>query len=118
MFSVLFIANVFDFAGNFFLTIVLSAWVWLSTRASRLLHKCHEKVSVSVLKLVVADCCLVSVSVATGVSLVNIRLVRSSIFRSHQIFTLQFYISRMLLLTNLTKCDYPRWIRNRAKYRH
>jgi len=24
----------------------------------------------------------------------------------------------MLLLTNLTKRDYPRWIRNRAKYRY
>jgi len=64
----------FDFAGNFFQVIVLLAWVWLSTRASRLLHKCHEKVTICVLKLVVADCCLVSINVATGVSLVNIRL--------------------------------------------
>jgi len=30
------------------------AWVWLSTRASRLLHKCHENVTICVLKLVVA----------------------------------------------------------------
>jgi len=28
--------------------------IWLSTRASRLLHKCHENVTVYVLKLVVA----------------------------------------------------------------
>jgi len=27
-------------------------------------------------------------------------------------------MSKMLLLTNLTKREYPRWIRNRAKYRH
>ena len=113
--------------------------IWLSTRASRLLHKCHENVTVYVLKLVVAagpspaggqwcpaphlkfvlplsclahwllhasnivfknvapscsfwpppaakswrrarvaDCCLVSISVATGVSLVNIRLFPSA----------------------------------------
>jgi len=45
------------------------------TRASRLLHKCHENVTICVRKLVVADCCLVSISVATGVSLVNIRLL-------------------------------------------
>jgi len=31
-----------------------------------------------VLKLVVADCCLVSINVATGLSLVNIRLLPSS----------------------------------------
>jgi len=65
---------IFDFAGNFFLLNVLLvlAWVWLSTRASRLLHKCHENVTICVLKLVVGDCYSVSVMVATGVSLVNI----------------------------------------------
>jgi len=47
----------------------------LSTRASRLLRKCHENVSICVLKLVVADCCLVSIDSATGISLVNIRLL-------------------------------------------
>ena len=65
----------FDFAGNFFLIIFLLGWVRLSTRASRLLHKCHENFAICVLKLVVADCCLVSINVATGVSLVNIRLL-------------------------------------------
>jgi len=49
-FSVLFNANIFDFDGNFFLIIVLLAWVWLSTRASHLLHKCHENVAICVLK--------------------------------------------------------------------
>jgi len=34
-----------------------------------------KKVTICVLKLVVADCCLVSVSVANGVSLVNIKSV-------------------------------------------
>jgi len=29
---------IFDFSCNFF---VLFAWVWLSTRASRLLHECR-----------------------------------------------------------------------------
>jgi len=33
---------------------------------------------ICVLKLVVADCCLVSINVATGVSLINIRLLPSS----------------------------------------
>jgi len=42
------------------------------------LHKCHENVAICVLKLVVADCCLVSVSVATGVSFINIRLLPCS----------------------------------------
>ena len=37
--------------------------------------KCHENIAVCVLKLVLADCCLVSINVATGVSLVNIRLL-------------------------------------------
>jgi len=32
--------------------------VRLSARASRLSHKCHENVTICVLKLVVADCCL------------------------------------------------------------
>jgi len=74
VFSVLFNAYIFDFAGNVFLIIVLLAWVWLSTRTSRRLHKCDENVAICMLKLVVADCCLVSIIVATGVSLVNIRL--------------------------------------------
>jgi len=41
------------------------------------MHKCHEHVAICVLKLVVAYCCLVglSINVATGVSLVNIRLL-------------------------------------------
>jgi len=43
--------------------------------ASRLLRKCNENVSICVLKLVVPDCSLVSVNVATDVSLVNIRLL-------------------------------------------
>jgi len=30
------------------------------------LHKCHENVAICVLKLVVADCYLVSINVATG----------------------------------------------------
>jgi len=55
----LFNANIFVFADNFFLTIVLLAWVGLSACASRLLHKCHENGTICVLKLVVADCCLV-----------------------------------------------------------
>jgi len=38
-------------------------------------YKCHENVTICVLMLVVADCCLVSTNVATGVSLVNIRLL-------------------------------------------
>jgi len=42
------------------------------------MHKCHENVTFCVLKLVVADCCLVSINVATGVSHVNIRLLPSS----------------------------------------
>jgi len=54
--------------------IVLLAWVWLSTHVPRLLHKCHENDTMCVLKIVVADCCLVWNSLATGVSLVNIRL--------------------------------------------
>ena len=33
-----------------FLIIVLLAWVWLSTRASRLLHKCQENITICVLK--------------------------------------------------------------------
>jgi len=40
--------------GNVFLIIVPLALVWLSTRASRLLHKCHENITICVLKLVVA----------------------------------------------------------------
>ena len=63
---------------TFFLIIVLLAWVWVSTHASPLLHKCHEKVTICVLTLVVADWCLVSINVATGISLVNIRLLPSS----------------------------------------
>jgi len=82
----LFNANIFDFAGNFFLIIVILAWVRLSTRASRLLHKCHENVAICVLQLVVADCCLLSINVGTGVNLVNIRLLPFQ----HQI-TLNFY---------------------------
>ena len=45
------------------------------TRASRLLHKCRENATICLLKLVVVDCCLVSINVATRVSLVNIRLL-------------------------------------------
>ena len=60
---------------TFFLLIVLLAWVWLSTRASRLLHKCHENVTICVLMLLVVGYCLVSINIATGVSLVNIRLL-------------------------------------------
>ena len=40
-----------NFACNFFLIIVLLAWVWLPTRASRLLHKCREHDTICVLKL-------------------------------------------------------------------
>jgi len=49
--------------------------VRVSTCASRLLHNCHENVTICMLKLVVADCCLVPTNVATGFSLVNIRLL-------------------------------------------
>jgi len=35
----MFNTNIFDFTGNVFLILVLLAWVWLSTCASRLLHK-------------------------------------------------------------------------------
>jgi len=38
----------------------------------------QKNVTICVLKLVVADCCLVSINVATGVSLVNIRLLPST----------------------------------------
>jgi len=38
----------------------------------------QKDVTICVLKLVVADCCLVSINSATGVSLVNIRLLPSS----------------------------------------
>ena len=55
-----------NFAGNVFLIIVLLAWVWFSTRASRLLHKCHEYDTFCVLKLVLADCCSVSVILVTS----------------------------------------------------
>jgi len=65
----------------------------LYTRASRLLHKCHENVTICVLKLVVADCCLVSISVATGVSLISIRLLPFSTSDNIKTFTLQFHIS-------------------------
>ena len=44
--------------------------------------------SICVLKLMVADCCLVSVSVATGVSLINIRLLPYS--RSDNITFLRY----------------------------
>jgi len=41
-----------NFACNFFLIIVLLEWVWLSTRALRLLHKCRKSDALYVLKLV------------------------------------------------------------------
>ena len=41
-----------NFACNFFLIIVLLAWVWLPTGASRLLQKCREHDTVYVPKLV------------------------------------------------------------------
>ena len=58
VFSVVFNANICNFAGDFFLIFVLLAWIWLSTRASLLLHKCHENITICLLKLVVLDCCL------------------------------------------------------------
>jgi len=70
----LFNVNILFCTGSVFLIIVLLAWARLSTRASRLMHKFHENVTICVLKLVVADCCLVSINVATGVSVVNITL--------------------------------------------
>jgi len=60
----------------------------LSTCASRLLRKCHENITICMLKLVVADCCLVSINVATGVSLVNIRLFLFS--TSHNVKSLRY----------------------------
>jgi len=42
------------------------------------LNKCHENVTICVLKLVFDDCFFVSINVATGVSLVNIKLLPSS----------------------------------------
>jgi len=60
------------------------------------------------LKLVVADCCLVSINVATGVSLVNIRLLPFSTSDNITFLRYSFNISYMLLLPNLTKRDYPR----------
>ena len=56
------------------------------------IHKCHENVTICVLKLVVANCCLVSISVATGVSLVNITLLLFSTSDNFK-FLLQFHIS-------------------------
>jgi len=44
------------------------------TRASRLLHKCHETIHCLRAKAG-GCCCLVSINVASGVSLVNIRLL-------------------------------------------
>jgi len=70
----LFNTNIFDFTGKVFLIIVLLAWVRLSTRASRLLHKCHENIYCLRAKAS-GCCCLVSINVATGVSLDNIRLL-------------------------------------------
>jgi len=48
----------------------------LSTRASRLLHKCHGNDTICVLKLWLLFS--INDSVTTGVSLVNIRLLPSS----------------------------------------
>jgi len=42
------------------------------------MHKCHKNVVICVRKLVVTDCCLVSINVATGLSLVNTRLLHFS----------------------------------------
>jgi len=69
------------FHWRIFLIVVLLAWVWLSTRASCLLHKCHENITIHVLK---ASGCwlawlLFSISQRCHwVSLVNIRLLPSS----------------------------------------
>jgi len=51
-----------NFACKLFLAIVLLAWVWLFTRASRLLHKCHENNIICALKLVLPCLLLSSVS--------------------------------------------------------
>jgi len=68
--------------GHHFPPLAMNLSASLYTRASRLLHKCHENVTICVLKLVVADYYLASINVATVGSLVNIRLLPFQ----HQIF--------------------------------
>jgi len=68
-----------------------------STRASRLLHKCHENLTICVLKLVIGDCCLVSINVATGVSLINIRLLPISTPDNFKCLRYSFIIAKYFI---------------------
>jgi len=54
------------------------------------LNKRHENVTICVLKLVVADCFFVSINVATGVSLVSIKLLPSSTSNNIKFFRCGF----------------------------
>ena len=94
----------FDFAGNFFLMIVLWTVDMGMTPYSCItpIAQMSRKRSICVLKLVVADCCLVSVSVAIGVSLVNIRLLHLQ----HQI-TSNFYATVSYKLNASNKARLP-----------
>ena len=80
-------------------------------------HKCHENVSVCALKLVIADCCLVSISVATGsVSLTS----DCCLFRHNLTSNFHAAVSYKLnaSINKPNKAWFSLWILNRAKHRH
>jgi len=64
-----------------------------------------------------ADCCLVSISVATGVSLVNIRLLPSSTSDTSNFYvTVSYKLNASINKPN--KARVPSLNPNRANYRH
>ena len=67
-------------------------WISLGPRnhLNLALNKCHENVTICVLKLVVVDCFFVSINVGTGVSLVNIKLLPSSTSNNIKFFRYGF----------------------------